>query len=149
MARNPYAAKKYRPHKSTVKNLKFKSVYRCDACGVHHDKKPTQCFKPCHSIGPFTFFHSKGEANRYATLLLYVRSGKISNLKKQVRFPLYTVNPEGLKTKVCDYIADFEYDDENGKRVVEEFKGGMTDVASLKMRWFKAQYGFEPLFTKG
>lgn len=151
MARNTYAAKKYRPHKSTIAGLKFNAVYRCDSCGVHQGKKkPIQCLnKDCGSIGPFTFFHSTGEANRYATLLLYVKAGKISDLRTQVRFPLFTINPDGMKQKVCDYVADFEYNDENGKRVVEEFKGGMTDVASLKMRWFKAQYGFEPLFTKG
>jgi len=144
-----FAPKKYRPHRTTVKNLKFTRAYRCDGlnCGViYKSKAPAQC--ACGSIS-FEHFHSYGEACRYATLLLLQSRGKISNLRKQVRFPLYTVGPEGLQTKVCDYIADFEYDDDKGKRVVEEFKGGMTDVASLKMKWFKAQYGFEPLYTKG
>ena len=156
MSKNPYAARQRRPHRSTVAGLTFKTCYRCVTCGTVYDKeacqlafkskKPTQC--SCGSI-TFEFFHSKGEARRYATLLLLESKGKISNLQKQVRFPLYTIDPNGLKIKVCDYIADFEYDDIDGRRVVEEFKGGMTAVAELKLKWFERQMGFKPKITQG
>jgi len=149
VARNPYKKQSYKPHKSTVKSLKFTRVYRCNGqgCGIiHKNKAPAQCH--CGSIS-FDHFHSDVEARYYALLLLLESRGKISNLKKQVRFPLHTQGPDGLKIKVCDYIADFEHDDENGKRVVTEVKGGMTEVASLKIKWFEAEYGIKLYITKG
>ena len=156
MARRRYTPQKKKPYRANASTLKFNPCWRCAGCGavytkedsliVFKAKKPTQC--KCGSI-TFDYFHSTGEAKRYATLLLFESTGKISSLRTQVRFPLYTIGPSGLKTKVCDYIADFEYDDHDGRRVVEEFKGGMTDVAALKLKWFERQYGFAPKISQG
>lgn len=59
-----------------------------------------------------------------------------------------TRNPSGLMEHVCYYIADFVYNNADGKRVVEDVKGGMTPLAELKGKWFKAQYGFAILYTQ-
>jgi len=97
----------------------------------------------------FEFFRSHGEAKHYALLLLLESRGKISNLEKQVKFPLHTRGPDGLITQVTTYICDFVYDDKDGKRVLNEFKGGMTPVSALKMKWLKAEYGLTPIYSKG
>ena len=86
----------------------------------------------------FLNFDSTGEAKRWATLLLSEKAGKISNLERQVRFPLMAAGPKG-PSKVGDYIADFVYVDEFGDQVREDFKGAVTDVADFKLRFMKAQ----------
>lgn len=112
-------------------------VYVCRGCGAQHKgKKPAQCLA-CGRMD-FTFFDSQGEANRWATLELMERAGTISGLSRQVRFPLMAHRADGLGAKVGEYIADFCYV-ENGKQVIEDFKGAMTDVAALKLRWMEAQ----------
>lgn len=110
-------------------------VYVCRGCSVHHrGKKPLQCH--CGRMD-FTLFDSQGEANRWATLELLERAGQISELTRQVRFPLMARRADGLGVKVGEYIADFCYV-EDGRQVIEDFKGAMTDVAALKIRWMEA-----------
>lgn len=79
-------------------------------------------------------FASKAEAKRYGELWLLSRSGIISNLTLQPRFP-FIVN----ETKVCDYIGDFRYV-EDGKDVVEDVKGFPTETSLLKMKFFRVLY---------
>ena len=74
-------------------------------------------------------FDSKKEANRYAELKMLARSGIISNLELQKRFHL-TVNG----VKVCDYIADFSYQDQSGRAVVEDAKGMRSGAAYAVFR---------------
>lgn len=114
-------------------------VYVCHGCGLEHKgDRPAQC-KSCGRMD-FAKYDSVGEAGRYAALLLRVRAGLISNLETQVRFPLMTIGPDRLPVKVATYIADFVYiRTEDGARVIEDFKGAMTDVAALKLRWMAAQ----------
>ena len=80
-------------------------------------------------------FASKKEANRYKELSLLLRLGKIKDLQLQVKFPL-SIN--GIK--ICDYIADFVYED-NGIKVVEDTKGVRTHVYLLKKKLMRAIYG--------
>lgn len=99
-------------------------------------------------------FDSRGESRRWAVLKQAEMAGLIvkGSLQRQVRFPL-----EVNGVKVCDYVADFVYTlggelardagDANLK-VVEDFKGTVTDVAKLKMRLFEAVHGFPVLVTK-
>lgn len=143
MARN-YRKKGFaRGNKS---NLIHKRCYRCE-CGMTYTKKPAQCkAKGCGRMD-FTHFHSLGEAGRYASLLALERMGKISDLRCQIRIPLHTTNPDGLKEKIGDYIADFEYI-RDGKRVLEDFKGLMLDLAAWKLRHVKAEYGIDVKLTK-
>lgn len=84
-------------------------------------------------------FDSTYERDRYIYLCDLQKKGKISNLKRQVRFVLITptkkVVPKQLKTKVkyvertieiqAVYHNDFVYI-ENGKYISEEFKSKAT-----------------------
>lgn len=85
------------------------------------------------------WFDSKGELQRWLFLLDAERRGVVVNLKRQVEFPL-EVNGK----LVCTYVADFVYDIAAPYRpwVVEDFKGVITDVFSLKARLFRAVMGF-------
>ena len=143
-----FPPKKYKPYRaSNVSQLKFKQTYRCDGCGMQYVKPPSQCkAKGCTSMA-FTFFHSTAEANRWSALLLLQERGVISNLDRQVRKNLHTVTPNGDKIKVGALVPDFEYD-RDGVRVVEDTKGGETDLSKWKHRHFKAEYGVEILLTQ-
>lgn len=76
-------------------------------------------------------FDSKKEAARYGELLLMERDGLIKNLDCQVKFqliPVQRINGK-VKERACTYIADFVYEDEDGKKRVEDvkgYKGGMA-----------------------
>ena len=92
---------------------------------------------------PFTGekFDSKAEYHRWCELKLLERAGKISGLHRQVTFELipsqreksaevYKAGPQkGLPKpgavieKPVKYVADFVYEDEHGKLVVEDAKG--------------------------
>lgn len=108
-------------------------TYVCRGCGLQHKgDKPAQC-KSCNRMD-FEKYDSIGEANYYAQLRLRQMAGQISDLETQVRFPLMTVRPDGLAVKVADYVCDFVWI-ENGVQFRADFKGAITDVAALKLRW--------------
>ena len=91
-------------------------------------------------------FHSRGEARRYCDLKLLQRAGEITNLKWQVKFPLYAFRlGRKTKRKVCDWIADFTYLEGpgDGVLIVEDFKGYRTQTYKLKKRLFEEQYGIQ------
>lgn len=88
-------------------------------------------------------FDSKAEADRWLELKLLHRAGRISCLIRQPEFPI-TVNG----CTVARYIADFEYRDLDGKRIVEDLKGGAkggtrTAVYRLKRKLVAAIHGIE------
>ena len=87
-------------------------------------------------IGDMTF-DSKREAVRWGELRLLERAGQISDLQRQVRFPI-AVNghPIGL------YVADFTYL-AKGQRVVEDSKGVRTDLYRWKRKLVKAVHGVD------
>lgn len=146
MTRRSYRGKKFKPKRANgAIGLKFNKVYRCDKCGTQHKQKPAQCI--CGHMA-FTFFDSSAEASRYSTLLLFEERNVISNLRRQVRIPLNTRGPDGLMKKIGLYIADFEYEDEDGKRVIEDVKGLITDLADWKIRHVKAEYGITVKLTR-
>ena len=80
-------------------------------------------------------FASKGEAERYSHLVMMERAGKIQHLRRQVPYRLVV---EG--TLVCRYIADFVYF-QDGKRIIEDFKGVRTPEYKLKAKLFRALTG--------
>ena len=80
-------------------------------------------------------FASKREAFRYQELRICERAGIISNLELQVKYPL-VVNGQ----KVCTYIADFTYKDQQGRTIVEDSKGMKTPVYRIKAKLFAACY---------
>jgi len=106
-----------------------------------YSKKSKYRAKKCQDNG--IRFDSIGEKNRYLLLELLQKSGKITALKRQVRFELNEQNG----TKICEYIADFTYIDDAGNYIVEDFKGFKTPIYKLKKKWLKAQYGYEILET--
>lgn len=81
-------------------------------------------------------FASAAEARRYSELKLCEMAGEISNLKRQVRFPIH-VNA----THISDYIADFTYY-QDGRYVVEDVKSEptKTPVYLLKKKLVEALY---------
>ncbi len=80
-------------------------------------------------------FASKREAQRYMELAVAQRAGIIHELTLQQKFPL-VVNG----VKVCTYIADFCYRDQQGRAIVEDSKVFKTPVYKLKYKLFHILY---------
>lgn len=109
----------------------------CRGCWLQHKgRKPKQC-QQCGRMD-FVLFDSIGEANYYAKLELMERAGLIKNLQRQVRFPLMAQRADGLGVVVGHYVADAVYEDPDGTIHICDYKGAMTDVAALKLRWMEA-----------
>jgi hypothetical protein len=87
-------------------------------------------------------FDSRWEAERWGQLKSMERAGVVNNLQRQIKFPLM-INEQ----KICDYIADFEYDltEENGtvKHIVEDAKGVQTPEFKLKKKMMKAIHNID------
>lgn len=84
-------------------------------------------------------FPSKAEGKRYTELRDGQRAGIFSKLERQVRF---TIMVNGMK--ICDYVADFRYYDNERKRVVvEDVKGVKTPEYKLKKKLVLAVLGIE------
>lgn len=110
--------------------------YVCEGCGLQHrGTKPPQCTS-CGRMD-FTRFDSVGEANYYAKLSMMQCAGMIWNLQRQVRFPLMAHRQDGLGVVVGHYVADAVYEDKEGIHICD-YKGAMTDVAALKIRWMES-----------
>lgn len=86
-------------------------------------------------------FASKAEHARWETLRLRERIGEISNLRRQVVFPL-----EVNGVLVGRYTADAVYD-ENGVEIVEDSKGYFDTAAGLRIKIFEAIYGVKVRIT--
>lgn len=70
-------------------------------------------------------FDSKAEFFRWCELRIMERAGKITKLRRQVKYVLIPAQYEG-KAKLeseTSYIADFVYKDESGREIVEDVKG--------------------------
>lgn len=103
-------------------------------------------------------FDSQKEARRYQELLLLERSGKISNLRLQVKYVLiptqrapslevYKAGPKKGHRKPgkvleneCAYIADFVYT-KGDETVVEDAKGVRTKEYIIKRKLMLERYG--------
>jgi hypothetical protein len=82
-------------------------------------------------------FASAREARRWGELQLMQRAGYITDLERQVRFPM-AVNGK----TVCAYVADFQYQ-RAGKRVVEDAKGFRTPEYKLKAKLMAAVHDIQ------
>ena len=80
-------------------------------------------------------FQSKKEAKVYTDLLWQEKLGEITELRRQVAFPL-VVNG----VPICKYVADFTYYTKEGAAVILEAKGFKTEVFKLKAKLFAALY---------
>ena len=75
-------------------------------------------------------FDSQREYDRWCTLKLLERAGRITDLKRQVSYELI---PKQGAMRACSYVADFTYL-ENGKPVVEDCKGYRTEAYKIKKK---------------
>lgn len=123
------------------------------------DKKPwhqqfRRATKEERTVDGITF-DSVGEMQRWGWLRIMERNGLISDLRRQVRFPLVLPNKVPIvlrstrttKTRgdvevlhTCVYTADFVYT-RAGCTVVEEFKGHDDDAGRLRRAVAEAIYG--------
>ncbi len=98
-------------------------------------------------------FDSIKEYKRWCELSLLERAGKITNLRRQVKFVLIpaqyepdTVGKRGGKKKgklierECSYIADFVYDEQDSQ-VVEDTKGFKTKDYTIKRKLMLFRHG--------
>lgn len=86
-------------------------------------------------------FDSKAEMNRYIYLLMLKRSGAITDIVLQPSFELVEpfIHPLIGKCRGLTYRADFSYRID-GKLVVEDVKGHITEVYRIKRMLLLAKY---------
>ena len=87
-------------------------------------------------------FDSKGECERYKQLKLLEEMGQIKNLQLKV---VHKLELNGVH--ICNYESDFEYDDNTGKHIVEDYKGFRTKEFKIKSKLMLALNGVEILET--
>lgn len=87
-------------------------------------------------------FDSKREAERYRELKLLERGKEIRNLVLQPRFLLQDKFKDrtGKTHRKIEYVADFLYINKDGKAIVEDVKGVLTDVYKIKKKMFLKKY---------
>jgi hypothetical protein len=94
-------------------------------------------------------FASKKEAKRFNELRFLENTGKIRNLMLQVAFLLQEwFEWNGKKIRPIKYIADFVYEDEKGKKIVEDTKGFKTKDYLLKRKLFLKRYKDKIIFLE-
>jgi hypothetical protein len=81
-------------------------------------------------------FDSAKEARRWGELKLLQRAGEITDLERQVAFPLM-VNGH----KIGRFTADFVYRKPDGSRVIEDAKGYRTRDFILRAKLMAALHG--------
>ena len=60
--------------------------------------------------------------------------------KKKGKYFAIKTEYDGKDKKICKYIADFKYKDYHGDWVIEDTKGIITQVFSLKKKLVEALY---------
>ena len=92
-------------------------------------------------------FDSKWEAERYGQLKAMERGGVVTDLELQVPYNII-IND----IKICKYIADFKYkqEDIHGKieEIVEDAKGFETPEFKLKKKLMKAVFNIDIYLSK-
>lgn len=100
------------------------------------------------------YFDSKREAAEWHALNMRLRVGEISELRRQVAFPLFApvLHDSACDQQVTAYIADFTYrgpernphGDHPLRLHVVDVKGGKeTAMFALKRKWLFLQSGIE------
>lgn len=87
---------------------------------------------------------SRKEAQRWAELQMLEKANLIKNLQRQVKYELI---PKQEGERSVTYIADFVYDDENGKHIVEDCKGMRTPAYVIKRKLMLYVHGIKILET--
>lgn len=81
------------------------------------------------------YWHSKGEQQRWVSLVLHQEAGIITDLERQKKMPLHA--PDG--TLIGHLVIDFFYR-EDGRWVAEDYKGMLTPLAKWKLKHAQAEY---------
>lgn len=87
-------------------------------------------------------FDSRREAEYWLVLKLREKAGEITELRRQVDFPLYChdlVNP-ALAHHIADIRLDMVFRDSTGQLRYLDPKGFRTRLYLLKRQWFEKQY---------
>lgn len=105
-------------------------------------------------------FDSIRELDRYLQLLADRKDGRISGLRRQVRYELIpeqrepdVIGPKGgrrrgrIIERACFYVADFVYEDSAGDTVVEDCKGFRTKDYLIKRKLMLSVHGIRILET--
>ena len=79
-----------------------------------------------------------GNKYGWCELRILERAGKISDLKRQVKYELI---PKQKGERACTYLADFVYKDSDGNTVVEDTKGVKTDAYRIKKKLMLLVHG--------
>lgn len=86
-------------------------------------------------------FDSKLEARRWEQLKRMLAAGEIKNLQRQPNFILQPSFKKHNKTyRAIEYRADFQYQTQDGRTVVEDVKGIETDVFKIKRKMFEYKF---------
>ena len=102
-----------------------------------YGNKPT---KTCDGV----LHDSRKEAQRWVELQMLEKANLIRNLRRQVKYELI---PKQEGERSVTYIADFVYDDENGKHIVEDCKGMRTPAYIIKRKLMLYIHGIKILET--
>lgn len=94
-------------------------------------------------------FDSRHEADVWLLLRARERAGDISQLRRQVAFPLFVpvFGPDGqplqINAECCTYVADYVFLDKAGNRVVMDAKGQKKRICPypLKAKMLALTYG--------
>lgn len=89
-------------------------------------------------------FDSKKEAQRYAELRYLLKAGKISELRRQVKYVLIPSQRRGGKVveRECSYLADFVYR-QGDELIVEDAKGVKTKDYIIKRKLMLWVHGIQ------
>ena len=86
-------------------------------------------------------FDSRFEAKKWQELCMRQRIGEITELQRQVRFPLIPTRHYGKEcVRGCSYVADFVYTEKDGQSVVVDTKGFETPEYIIKKKLFLEKY---------
>lgn len=90
-------------------------------------------------------YASKKEAARANELYVMQHAGLVFNVREQVKYVLIPDNrkADGTLERGISYIADFVYQNEHGKEIVEDCKGFKTDVYKIKRKLMLHVHGIE------
>ena len=92
-------------------------------------------------------YDSKKELNRWLELQALEQAGKITDLKRQVRFNLIPAqNGKHRHERPCVYNADFVYL-RDGEQVVEDAKGAKTAEYIMKRKMMLFIHGISVMET--
>lgn len=89
-------------------------------------------------------FDSRKEAKRYKELDILLKAGEIKNLERQKTYTLIpSQKDENGKVieRPCKYVADFVYEDKDGKAIVEDTKGIRTTAYVIKRKLMLERFG--------